>query len=309
MSESLPFVFAIYPLLLSGIALGWLYYVRDRAHPGRTVWFLACGGIIVFVFLTGPWAFTSYYLRYVLLVLFAYMAASSCRRTQHGSPRTPAADGRITVPAVLLVMLFTVLDVLAIASRYPAGKTLDLHPPFGSGRHYVLQGGSSAITNPFHSLYGNELALDIVRLNRPGNRADGIAPRALEGYRSFGETLLSPCRGSIASVRDGLPNNAPGHPDTGHPAGNHIVLNCAGGGDVLMAHLKRGSIQVAPGDVVATGQRLAEIGNSGNTLEPHLHIEATIRGEKTGLTIDGRALSINSLLTNAVTGPADPAPD
>ncbi|MFC6685624.1 M23 family metallopeptidase [Marinobacter koreensis] len=68
-------------------------------------------------------------------------------------------------------------------------------------------------------------------------------------------------------------------------------------GDILMAHLRRGSIMALPGDAVTMGQPLAEIGNSGNTLEPHLHIEATKDGKPVRLGFNGLSLSINSLVT------------
>ena len=40
-----------------------------------------------------------------------------------------------------------------------------------------------------------------------------------------------------------------------------------------MAHLKNGSLRVSTGDRVARGQQLAQVGNSGQTTEPHLHLQ------------------------------------
>lgn len=296
MSKGLPIAFAVYPLLLSGTALIWLFSLRQQSWPNWAVRVLACGSIIVFAFMTGPWAFTSYYLRYVLLGLFAVAAVFSHFRAKRSSRHSPACDSRITVPPILVFLLFAVLDALAIASHYPSGETLDVTFPLRSGVYYVLQGGDSAVTNPFHTLGGSKLATDIVKLNSFGNRADGIAPRALSAYETFGEKLRSPCQGRIVKVRDSLPDNPPGNPDAEHPEGNYIVLRCAEA-NILMAHLKRGSIKVAPGEVVAVGQPLAEIGNSGNTLEPHLHIDATKDGIEIGLRFNGRSLSINSVIT------------
>ena len=53
-----------------------------------------------------------------------------------------------------------------------------------------------------------------------------------------------------------------------------------------MAHLKHGSVTVRVGDVVRRGQPLAEVGNSGHTNEPHLHLQvqtspATSNAERT----------------------------
>lgn len=39
----------------------------------------------------------------------------------------------------------------------------------------------------------------------------------------------------------------------------------------LYAHLKKGSVNVAPGQKVVRGQQLGDVGSSGNTLIPHLH--------------------------------------
>lgn len=294
MSEALPIVFAAYPLLLSGAALVWLI---SRGRQDRLDWavmVLTSGSIMAFAFFAGSWAFTSYYLRYVLLGLFAVVAVLLFLRTRHRSPRGRARGGGITVLRASVFLLFSVLNGLAIASHYPSGKTLDVDFPLSSGTYYVLQGGGSAVTNPFHALSGDKKAVDIVKLNRFGNRADGIAPRALSAYEIFGEALHSPCQGRIEQVRDGLPDNPPGHPDTEQSEGNFVVLRCDEA-DIFMAHLKRGSIKLAPGDIVATGQPLAEIGNSGNSLEPHLHVSATENGREIGLRFGGRSLSINSV--------------
>jgi murein DD-endopeptidase MepM/ murein hydrolase activator NlpD len=50
----------------------------------------------------------------------------------------------------------------------------------------------------------------------------------------------------------------------------------------MMAHLSPGTIQVKVGDHVTSGQPLAKVGNSGNTTEPHLHIQAQTIGTGIG---------------------------
>ena len=295
MSTNLPIFFGIYPVLLSGITLIWLLRLRHRSWPNWVAWVLACGSIIAFAFMTGPWAFTSYYLRYAFLVLFALAALFSYCRMRRSRPHSRTRKDRISAASVLIFLLFAVLNTLAIVSYYPSGKTADVIFPLRSGTYYVLQGGDRFVTNPFHALAGNKRPIDIVKLNSFGNQADELAPRVLSAYQIFGETLYSPCRGSISDVRDSLPDNPPGNPDTEHPEGNYILLQCPNV-DILMAHLRQGSIMTAPGDPVTTGQPLAEIGNSGNTLEPHLHIEAMKDGQPLWLSFNGRSLSMNSLV-------------
>lgn len=54
--------------------------------------------------------------------------------------------------------------------------------------------------------------------------------------------------------------------------GNHVILDC-GGVFPLYAHLRRGSLQVRAGQTVAAGQPLGAVGNSGSSLQPHLHFQ------------------------------------
>ncbi|NDU73888.1 peptidoglycan DD-metalloendopeptidase family protein [Actinomadura sp. DSM 109109] len=53
--------------------------------------------------------------------------------------------------------------------------------------------------------------------------------------------------------------------------GNSVTLDLGGGVYAVFAHLRRGSLRVAKGDRVRAGDVLGEVGNSGNSSEPHLH--------------------------------------
>ncbi|MFI0349452.1 M23 family metallopeptidase [Actinomadura sp. 9N407] len=53
--------------------------------------------------------------------------------------------------------------------------------------------------------------------------------------------------------------------------GNHVILDLGDGVYAVFAHLRRGSLRVAKGDRVRAGDLLGEVGNSGNSSEPHLH--------------------------------------
>ena len=80
---------------------------------------------------------------------------------------------------------------------------------------------------------------------------------------------------SVVAVIDGLPDQPPGKMPSGiaieEADGNSIVLDLGGGCYALYAHLRARSIAVKPGDRVKRGQTIAHVGNSGNTLAPHLH--------------------------------------
>ena len=55
-------------------------------------------------------------------------------------------------------------------------------------------------------------------------------------------------------------------------AGNYVILKC---GDVypVYAHLKKDTVRVRPGDAVRRGEQLGNVGNSGASLQPHLHFQ------------------------------------
>ncbi|WP_106398077.1 M23 family metallopeptidase [Actinocorallia populi] len=55
--------------------------------------------------------------------------------------------------------------------------------------------------------------------------------------------------------------------------GNLVVLDHGDGVYSAYAHLRRGSLRVRPGDRVQAGRVLGEVGNTGNTSEPHLHFQ------------------------------------
>jgi len=54
--------------------------------------------------------------------------------------------------------------------------------------------------------------------------------------------------------------------------GNHIMIR-SDDKYVLLCHLKQGSSRVKKGDVVKAGQMVGEAGNSGSSIQPHLHLQ------------------------------------
>lgn len=55
---------------------------------------------------------------------------------------------------------------------------------------------------------------------------------------------------------------------------NSVTISCEGNMIVKMSHFNRNSITVKVDDSVEKGDFLGKIGNSGNSSEPHLHIQA-----------------------------------
>ncbi len=87
---------------------------------------------------------------------------------------------------------------------------------------------------------------------------------------------------------DGLPDQVIGRRDRKNLAGNYVLLDCDGT-EVLLAHLRQGSVAVASGQNVTQQTVLGAVGNSGNSSEPHLHLHAERGGER-GVILNGEAV-------------------
>jgi hypothetical protein len=119
-------------------------------------------------------------------------------------------------------------------------------------------------------------AIDWIRLE--GNRLFTGDGTRNEDYFAFGAEVLAVADGTVAFIRDGLPEETPNEPTMAvhQPldyGGNEVVLELAPGVFAFYAHLQPGSIRVQAGDTVTMGQVLGLLGNTGNTTAPHLHFQ------------------------------------
>jgi hypothetical protein len=234
------------------------------------------------------------------------------------SPPLPPGDGRPRrrFQTILnLVMTAFCAGMLAWAlSGYspPAKPTIDLASPLKNGMFYVVNGGYSILINPHIKTLKREslaayraqsYAVDIVQMDRFGRRADGWIPADLTRYHIFGEPVSAPCSGVVTQTEDRLSDQALPGGDPLHPAGNFVLLKCAEA-SVLLAHLMQSSISVRAGDRVQIGEHIGRVGNSGLSMEPHLHLHAQrhpgaenfLASEPLPLKIEGRTLVRNDRL-------------
>ncbi|MFJ4206474.1 M23 family metallopeptidase [Streptomyces sviceus] len=146
------------------------------------------------------------------------------------------------------------------------------------GSWYVVQGGGRVL-NHHAQVPEQRGALDLVALGRLGTRTR--SGRDLTAYAAYGRTVRSPCDGRVISAADTVQDQKPGEIRYQPTYGNHVFID-TGREIVKLAHLRPGSVTVANGDIVRAGQLLGEVGNTGNTTEPHLHIHA----ERDGVGLD-----------------------
>jgi hypothetical protein len=178
---------------------------------------------------------------------------------------------KIFVPTNILVACLLGFMALQVARvELPPKDPVTIDMPF-AGEWYVFSGGRSSLLNNHWTTVSQRHALDIVQVrNGASYRGD---KNELTSYYAFGKQLVAPAPGRITAVLDSRPNVAIGESDRRHPEGNYLILDIGNGRYVMMGHLLPGSAMVGVGDVVRRGQPLARVGNSGNTSEPHLHIQ------------------------------------
>lgn len=123
-------------------------------------------------------------------------------------------------------------------------------------------------------------AVDYERLDAKNRIYNG--PREdLTSYSIYGEKAIAVADGTVVKVVDGVLENVPGEfPEEitlEEADGNAVILDLGCENYALYAHFQPGSIRVSEGDHVERGDVLALVGNSGNSIAPHLHFHVMNR--------------------------------
>ena len=136
------------------------------------------------------------------------------------------------------------------------------------GKWRVLNGGSGSNRHAASraARYGYDFA--IVGIDERRFKTDG---RKNEDYYAFGKDIYAPAGGVIAQVVDGVEDNTPGQINPYFALGNLVVIDHQNGEFSVLAHLAKGSIKVKERQKVKAGDPLGSCGNSGDSMEPHVH--------------------------------------
>lgn len=173
----------------------------------------------------------------------------------------------LVVPNVAMLAGSIFLGAQLVRLATPVTDAVILDSPV-RGEWDVGSGGRSVLVNHHYPVAQQRHAVDLV-MARHG-ASGSTDPRT---FPAFGQTVYAPAAGTVVAIRDDLRDLPVGTADRARPEGNHVVLDIGGNRYVLLAHLERGSAAVAEGQRVSAGQPIARVGNSGNTAEPHLHIQ------------------------------------
>ncbi|MDR1348008.1 MAG: M23 family metallopeptidase [Prevotellaceae bacterium] len=123
-------------------------------------------------------------------------------------------------------------------------------------------------------------AIDFSVIDSLGERYSG--DRDNMNYYIFGKTVFAPASGKIVKTNNRYEDNKPGTMNFNVQdvktnkdlfSGNCVVIDHLNGEYSFLVHLKKGSVMVEEGEMVVKGQPVAQVGNSGSSMFPHLHYQ------------------------------------
>ena len=136
---------------------------------------------------------------------------------------------------------------------------------------WFIEWGGSTLDQNYHNAHRNmKGAFDFSKKDSSGKSYRNHG-KSNEDFYAFDQEVTAPCQATVIKVIDGIEDNSIGRPSAIQTYGNALVLQTAQEEFLLLAHLKNQSIVVREGQMVNQGDLLARCGNSGYSMEPHLH--------------------------------------
>lgn len=170
---------------------------------------------------------------------------------------------------------------------------VDLAFPF-TGRWLTQNSPANRIPSHGTTRFATSYAIDFVPVDHndataPLTVRSLLRPESPQRFVGFGRPVLAPAKATVVAVHGAEPDHAayrgfpsvwyaltqPGRISTGWTAlaGNYVMLQSPTA-IIALCHLQHGSITVQLGQRVAPGDIVGRCGNSGNSTEPHLHLQA-----------------------------------
>lgn len=314
----MPWITLLTQLLLPVLLLGWLALFPVAGALAFGVQVVSIGLVLFGLSLAALWTVPPFWAPYLYGLAFVLIVVRKLITGHFSRHRLwqASAGSTVLVAAVGgLGVLGGYMGIVALQGRItPNNDVVDIAPPFTAGHFLVAHGGSTDMVNVhlrtlddsverFRPWRGQSRGLDIFRITPWGWHMDGWWPEDPGRYTTFGTPVVAPCRGRVARVIDRFADMTVPEMDDENKAGNYIAIDC---GDfmVILAHLREGQMAVSEGDQLSVGDLLGEMGNSGNSSEPHLHVHAQrglpegspLSGDPLWLTINGSFLKRNDRL-------------
>lgn len=172
---------------------------------------------------------------------------------------------------VAVTVMFLGFQLIQVHANSSADDAVTLHAPFEGEWHVPSAGRSSLVTHHWTPLADQSYAVDFV-VERNGRTHAGDS-NDLASYYCWDEPMLAPADGTVVEAEDVHPDQRIGETASDNFAGNVVVIEFGPDLYVQLAHLRAGSVTVDVGDQVQAGDIIGRCGNSGHSLEPHLHMQ------------------------------------
>jgi hypothetical protein len=244
------------------------------------------------------------FLLIIILVLIIDVVRFFLKRIKSSTQETKSLQNKSARKIYLFV--FTVAVIVSIINIITYNKTttkIDLNNgisgslPF-QGRWIV--GNSPAQEIPSHGTYmfGVGYAIDFIAVNDQNRTSETTSWRSMfstenpDVFYAFGQPVLSPVSGTIVDAHNGEPDHKARRSLVAHLpyilgeasrindgvdaiAGNYVIIK-PDKSDVYIGivHLQLDSVQVTKGQHISKGEHIGNCGNSGNSTQPHIHIQA-----------------------------------
>lgn len=190
-------------------------------------------------------------------------------------------------------LMLNTIDLMGVPSLYDykgaqikveSEAPVRISPPLRGGK-WVACGGYAGLTghrtanfpvdNGMHA--AQTFAIDWVRIDEKGYSVSDT--KTCEGNACYDQPIYAVADGVVIGCNTRFPNQVPYKP-TGRDrmlwaGGNSVVIKMDNGYYAFYAHMKPGSTKVKAGDRVVRGQQIGNVGNSGNSTGPHLHMHVT----------------------------------
>jgi hypothetical protein len=171
------------------------------------------------------------------------------------------------------------IPALAVDRRAPVIIAPPVHGPgwvnaFSCCDATSIHRGVRAAVDGDRIVKSETFAIDWILL-QDGRFFEGDGARN-EQWFAYGADVTAAAPGTVVAARDGRADGTPGSlprsiSEPGEGAGNHVIVQIEPDVWAFYAHLQPGSVAVEVGDQVVTGQPIGRLGNSGNSIGPHLH--------------------------------------
>lgn len=188
---------------------------------------------------------------------------------------------------------------------------IDLAFPF-TGSWLTQNSPANRVPSHGTARFATANAIDFVPVDERGRTAplrlgSWLRPEPPERFPGFGRAIYAPVSGVVVTAHDSQPDHDAhrGLPSVSYAltqgrraaggweelAGNYVFID-TGRAIVVLCHLQRGSVSVRSGMEVRAGALLGRCGNSGNSTEPHVHVQAmdatdARRARPLAITFDG----------------------